>query len=220
MWNQKGIIVSCQAHEDEPLHGPQFMAQMAVAAKQGGAIGIRANGVADIATIKEHVDLPIIGILKKNYPGYLPMITPTLEDALAVSYAGAQIIAMDCTKSSRPDGRSLKEIIEALREQTDCKVMADISTLEEGQYAFAAGVDYLGTTLCGYTEETKHEDKPAFSLMKQLVQQLPLPVIAEGGIACPEHVERAFEIGVSWVVIGSAITRPQSITKQFVSKVQ
>lgn len=220
MWNQKGLIVSCQAHEGEPLHGPQFMAAMAVAAEQGGAIGIRANGVADIATIKKHVNLPIIGILKKEYPGFTPKITPTLEDALAVAYAGAEVIALDCTRHPRPDGRSLKETVQAIRDQTGCKIMADIATVEEGEYAVDAGVDYLGTTLCGYTEETKHVQQPAFSLMEQLVQQLPLPVIAEGGISLPEHVERAFEIGVSWVVIGTAITRPQAITERFVKAVK
>lgn len=216
MWNQKGIIVSCQAHKDEPLHGPQYMSEMAIAAVQGGAIGIRACGVADIACIKEHVDIPIIGIQKNQYSGYIPIITPTLEDALAVAYAGADVIALDCTKNDRPDERSLKQTVQALHKRTDCKIMADIATFEEGQYAFDAGVDYLGTTLSGYTEETKNLQKPNFPLMRKLVQHLPLPIIAEGSISLPEHVQRAFNIGVSWVVIGSAITRPKYITERFV----
>lgn len=220
MWKQKGIITSCQAERGGPLYGPQFMAEMAAATVKGGAIGIRANGVADIAYIKERVDVPLIGILKRRYPGYAPYITPTLQDALAVAYAGADVIALDCTKNARPDGLTLKETVQALHEQTDCKIMADIATFHEGQYAFRAGVDYLGTTLYGYTEETKHLQKPGFTLMEQLVQRLPLPVIAEGGIETPEHVERAFEIGVSWVVIGTAITNPRQITKRFTEAVK
>ncbi|WP_062108707.1 N-acetylmannosamine-6-phosphate 2-epimerase [Bacillus niameyensis] len=220
MWKKRGIIVSCQAQKGDPLHGPQFMGQMALAAKQGGAVGIRANGMADIAYIKENVGLPVIGILKKHYPNYTPFITPTLEDALSVAYAGADIIAMDCTKNDRPDGRSLKETVQAIHAQTGCKIMADIATYEEGQYAFESGVDYLGTTLYGYTEETKHLQPPGFTLMKQLVDRLPLPVIAEGGISSPEHVKQAFDIGVSWVVIGAAITRPQYITEKFANAVE
>lgn len=217
MWEQKGIIVSCQAHEDEPLHGPHFMGEMAIAAHQGGAIGIRANGLADIAHIKERVSIPVIGLLKRKYSGYTPFITATLKDALAISYAGAEVIAMDCTKEPRPDGYNLRETIQIVHEQTNCKVMADISTLEEGIYAFQSGADYVGTTLFGYTKETKGLKKPAFSLMKQLVQNLPLPVIAEGGIGCPEHVEQAYDLGVSWVVVGSSITRPKYITEKFVN---
>lgn len=220
MWKQNGVIVSCQAHEDEPLHGPQYMAQMAIAAEQAGAIGVRACGVADIAYIKEHIDIPVIGILKKEYPGYIPIITPTLSDAFSVAYAGADVIAMDCTKHSRPDGQSLKETVQEIRRQTECKIMADIATFEEGKYAYEAGVDYLGTTLVGYTEETKNVKQPGFSLMNKLVKNLPLPVIAEGGLTLPEHVEKAFNIGVSWVVVGTAITRPKYIAEQFIKVIK
>src|SRR5699024_5011590 len=100
-----------------------------------------------------------------------------------------------------------------------CKIMADISTLEEAEYAFKSGVDYIGTTLAGYTKETRHVQKPAFSLMKDLVNKFPLPIIAEGGIETPEHVMRIFKMGISWIVIGSAITRPQYITEKLVNSI-
>lgn len=219
MWKEKGIIVSCQADKHGPLYGPQFMAEMAEAAVQGGAIGIRANGVADIAYIKERVNVPIIGLNKKRYPGYIPFITPTLEDALAVAYSGAEVIAIDCSKHDRPDGLSLKETIESLKEQTKCKIMADIATIEEAKYAYESGADYLGTTLHGYTEETKNFQLPGFSLMEQLVSNFPIPVIAEGGISTKEHIEKAFSIGVNWIVIGTAITSPREITKDLVTAV-
>lgn len=216
MWKDKGIIVSCQADKGAPLYGPHYMREMALAAVQGGAIGIRANGVADIAYIKEKVDVPIIGIQKKHYPGYIPFITPTLKDALAVAYAGADVIAIECTKFDRPDGYSLEETIKLLKYETNCKVMADISTIEEAKFAYDSGVDYLGTTLYGYTKETEHLQIPGFSLMEQLVNSFPIPVIAEGGISSPDHVKKAFNIGVSWIVIGTAITSPIDITKCFV----
>ncbi|MFK9093803.1 N-acetylmannosamine-6-phosphate 2-epimerase [Bacillus salipaludis] len=219
MWNKKGIIVSCQANIGDPLHGPHFMAEIAKAVVKGGAIGIRANGVTDVAFIKQCVNVPIIGILKKNYPGYLPYITPTLEDALAVSYAGADIIAMDCTKSPRPDGSTVSEIVRVLHEKTNCKVMADIATIEEAMFAYESGVDYVGTTLFGYTEETKHLKQPCFSLMKELVEKLPIPIIAEGGVNHPELVKKAFETGVSWVVIGRTITSPKFLTERFVKAI-
>jgi len=215
----EGIIVSCQAHTNEPLHGPHFMGQMAIAAEQGGAIGIRACGISDIAYIKQCVDIPVIGILKKHYENFKPVITPTLDDALAVAYAGADIIAIDCTTNDRPDGRGLKETIARIKSKTDCKVMADIATLEEGKYAFACGADYIATTLFGFTKETKGYKAPGFSLMKQLVANIPIPIIAEGGIAYPSQAKQAFEIGVSWVVVGTAITRPQNITESFVNSV-
>lgn len=41
-------------------------------------------------------------------------------------------------------------------------------------------------------------------------------VIAEGNINTPEKVRRVMDLGVYSVVVGSAITRPQIITKQFV----
>lgn len=209
-----GLVVSCQALEHEPLHGNGHMAAMALAAKQGGAVGIRANGPADIRQIKEKVDLPIIGIWKKHYEGFDAFITPTNEDARSVSEAGADIIAVDATEQTRP--QKLEELVEYIQHVLGKKVMADISTLKEGKNAHKLGFDYISTTLSGYTSYTKDRAQPDFSLLEELIKEVSTPVVAEGNFGSPEQAKKALEIGAAFVVVGGAITRPQLITKSFV----
>lgn len=209
-----GLVVSCQALEHEPLHGNGHMAAMALAAKQGGAVGIRANGPSDIRQIKEKVDLPIIGIWKKDYEGFDAFITPTTEDAKSVAEAGADIIAVDATEQTRP--QKLEELVEYIQDVLGKKVMADISTLSEGKNAHELGCDYIGTTLSGYTSYTKDRVQPDFSLIEELIKEVSTPVVAEGNIGNPEQAKKALEIGAAFVVVGGAITRPQLITKSFV----
>jgi N-acylglucosamine-6-phosphate 2-epimerase len=210
----QGLVVSCQALEDEPLHGPHHMAAMAVAAQMGGAAGIRANGTRDIAAIKQAVDLPIIGLIKRSLPGFEVYITPTLEDALAVHEAGAAIVALDGTARARPDHRSLEQTIRELHAQ-GVLVMADISTLEEGVYAAAAGADYVSTTLSGYTPYSRQEEGPDLELISELKSRISTPVAAEGRIRNPEEAWKAIQAGADFVVVGAAITRPQQITASF-----
>lgn len=210
-----GLIVSCQALDSEPLHGSEFMAAMALAAKIGGAVGIRANGYSDIKRIKEKVDLPIIGILKKHYPGYDAFITTTKADAQLVADAGADIIAIDATDRSRAE--DLQELIDFIKDNLNKKVMADVSTLEEGIRAETMGCDFVGTTLAGYTVKTQHlKNGAAFELLENLVKAVNVPIIAEGRIETPEDARKALELGAFFVVVGGAITRPQEITKRFV----
>lgn len=209
-----GLVVSCQALEHEPLHGNGHMAAMALAAKQGGAVGIRANGPSDIRQIKEKVDLPIIGIWKKDYEGFDAFITPTTEDAKSVAEAGADIIAVDATEQTRP--QKLEEMVEYIQHVLGKKVMADISTLSEGKNAHELECDYISTTLSGYTSYTKDRAQPDFSLLEELIKEVSTPVVAEGNFGSPEQAKKALEIGAAFVVVGGAITRPQLITKSFV----
>src|SRR5699024_4331065 len=91
---EKGaLIVSCQALEEEPLHSSFIMSKMALAAKQGGARGIRANTCVDIEAIKKEVDLPIIGIIKKNYGDHPVYITPTMVEVDQLMETGVNVIA-------------------------------------------------------------------------------------------------------------------------------
>ncbi len=207
------LIVSCQALEDEPLHGAQIMAKMAIAAKIGGAVAIRANGPADIRAIKQAVDLPVIGLYKQGVSGVF--ITPTFEAAAEIAEAGADVIALDCTDRPRPDGLALTELLKLIQRDLRLPIFADVSTLKEAQAAADAGVAMAAPTLSGYTESSPALEGPDFDLLAQMADTLPIPVIAEGRIHTPEQARRALELGAWSVVVGSAITRPRTITARF-----
>lgn len=206
---KKGLIVSCQALPDEPLHSPFIMGRMALAAKQAGAVGIRANGIEDIKAIKKEVDLPIIGIIKKNYLGMKSYITPTKTELDALAKEGVDVIALDATVDA--DIELLKVL---KKDYPNQKFMADISTVEEGINAEKLGFDYIGTTLVGYTEQSKGMDN--FKVLENLVKLCNTPVIAEGNFDTPEKAKKALDIGAYTVVVGGAITRPQQIAKKFI----
>lgn len=209
-----GLIVSCQALADEPLHGGAMMARMAAAAEEGGASGIRANGAADVRAIKQTVSLPVIGIVKRNYPDSAVYITPTLREIDELLEAGADIIAFDATRQSRPENYTLEQIAAYLNANKAVS-MADISILEEALYAESLGVSCVSTTLSGYTPYSRQQEGPNLELLGMCAQRLKIPVIAEGRISKPSQVEEALDLGAHAVVVGSAITRPQLITRQF-----
>ena len=213
----RGIIVSCQALPGEPLHGRGMMAAMAQAAKEGGAVGIRANGVEDIAAIRRQVALPVIGIVKAEYPGSPVYITPTEAEVEALLQAGAEIVALDATARPRPQGQSLEEFFLPLRQRHPGQLfMADCATLEEARRAQALGFDLVGTTLCGYTQDTLGTPIPSLPLLEATTRELSVPVIAEGGIWEREQLRQVFAYPVHAAVIGTAITRPREITRRFV----
>lgn len=208
----KGLIVSCQALQDEPLHSAFIMSKMALAAKEGGAVGIRANGVEDIKAIKSEVDLPVIGIIKINYDGLKPYITPTMKEVDALVESKVDVVAVDATMDQT------EEFLKSLKEKyPNQKFMADISTIEEGLRAEAIGFDYIGTTLVGYTEQSKGLNN--FDVLEGLVEKCKKPVVAEGNFDTPEKARKALEAGAYTVVVGGAITRPQLITKKFSEEV-
>jgi N-acylglucosamine-6-phosphate 2-epimerase len=210
------LVVSCQARPDNPLHGPVHMAAMARAAEQGGAGGIRANGVADIRAIRAATRLPLIGILKRFDPRFPVAITPDLASAFAVAEAGADAIALDATARPR-DGEPVEELIPLVRARTGRPVMADVATLEEGLRAVSLGADAVATTLSGYTDETAAPPGagPDLDLVAALVAALRVPVVAEGPFWTSQAVRAAFELGAYAVVVGTAITNPREITKRF-----
>lgn len=212
----RGLIVSCQARADNPLHGPQFMGPMALAARDGGAIAIRANGPADISAVKA-AGLPVIGIHKVFSPNHPVYITPSLAAVEAIVAAGAEVVALDCTARPR-DGESPDRLVRRALD-LGVEVFADISTLEEGLAAADFGATYVATTLSGYTAAT--EPKPAepdLVLLEALAARLAIPVIAEGRYNTPGLVHRAFELGAHAVVVGTMITNPREITRLFVSE--
>lgn len=212
------LVVSCQALADEPLHSSYIMSKMAVAAKLGGAVGIRANGYEDILAIKQEVDLPVFGIVKRDYPDSKVYITATMKEVDELVKAGAEIIAVDATDQLRPNGQTLDEFyFEIKKKYPDQLLMADISTFEEGIKAYKLGFDLVATTLAGYTSYTESDALPNVKLVQSLAEVLDIPVMAEGGYWRTEDLEEALLAGAHACIVGSAITRPMEITKRFVS---
>jgi putative N-acetylmannosamine-6-phosphate epimerase len=208
-----GLVVSCQAPPGDPLHGPAFMAAMARAAVLGGAAGIRANGLADVAAVRRAVDVPVIGLWKDGSEGVY--ITPTLRHALAVARAGADVVAVDATGRPRPDGSTVAEVVAALGRAAGCLVMADVATLDEGVAAASAGADLVATTLSGYTPDSPSRTGPDLELVAALAARVDVPVVAEGRVGTPEQARAALDAGAFAVVVGSAITRPAHVTARF-----
>lgn len=212
------LIVSCQALPHEPLHSSFIMGRMALAAKEGGASGIRANTKEDIAEIKSQVDLPVIGIVKRDYENCSVYITPTMKEIDELMEVKPEIIAMDATTDRRPGGTTLDEFFAQVRKQYPNQLfMADCSTVEEALHADELGFDFIGTTMVGYTKQSRHLkiEENDFEVLRKIVAKVKHPVIAEGNINTPEKAKRVIELGAFAVVVGSIITRPQLITKSF-----
>lgn len=216
---KNGLIVSCQALEDEPLHSSFIMGRMALAAKMAGASGIRANTVEDIKEIRKNVDLPIIGIIKKDYDNSEIYITPTMDEIDKLVASGVEIIATDASNSKRPNHDGIDAFYKEIRAKyPHIRLMADCSTIEEAIHADKLGFDYIGTTMVGYTPQSKGHKIEAddFKILREIIKSCDHPVIAEGNIDTPEKAKRVLELGALTVVVGGAITRPQNIAKKFV----
>ncbi len=213
------IIVSCQATPGEPLYDPcrSVMPLMARAAKAAGAKVIRTSSVRDIVGIKEETGLPVIGLIKREYPGYEGRITMTMREVDECMEAFSDIISIDCTDTVRGDGLTAPEFLKQVKAKyPNSIIMADCATLEEAKAAFAGGADLVGSTMNGYTAATADcKDGPNFELVQQMVEALPCPVIAEGRIHTPEQARRMLDIGAWAVVVGGAITRPLEIAQRF-----
>jgi putative N-acetylmannosamine-6-phosphate epimerase len=209
------LLVSCQAAPGDPLENTDALRRIAKAALRGGAAGLRINSPEHIAAIRQDTDLPIIGI-RKQYFGDKLRITPDFASAAALAAAGASIIALDCTKRSWPAGEPWQEIIQRIHTELRLPVMADVATLEEALAAEAAGADFAGPTLHGYTEDTLGHDTFNWDLLAEMYRRLRIPIIAEGHISTPEDARRAVLSGAWCVVVGSAITRPGTITANFI----
>ncbi|MGW3495637.1 N-acetylmannosamine-6-phosphate 2-epimerase [Streptomyces sp. NPDC001020] len=210
------LVVSCQAYPGEPMRSPTIMAAMAQAVIEGGAKGVRAQGLEDLQAIRPLIDVPLIGLLKRGSHGVF--ITPTVQDAVDCVAAGADIVALDGTRRERPDGRPLRDSIDAVHE-AGALVMADCGSVNDAMYSTAAGADCVGTTLAGYTGERPATRGPDLDLIAELVARVHVPVIAEGRIRHPDDASACLAAGAYAVVVGSAITHPTRITKTFMERI-
>lgn len=217
------MIISCQALEGEPLYVEEesIMYLMARAAKRAGTPAIRTNSVRDVVAIKKETGLPVIGLIKIQYPGYDSYITPTMKEIDELVEAGADVVALDCTMRKRGDGTTINEFLAQIREKyPELILMADISNYEEGVNAWKCGVDIVGTTMSGYTPYTTQKDGPDYELMHRLSQDIDIPVIGEGKIHSPQQAVKALETGAWAIVVGGAITRPLEIAQRFMKAIE
>ncbi len=220
---KSGLIVSCQALSHEPLHSSYIMGRMAAAAKEGGAQGIRANSKEDIIEIKKTVDLPVIGIVKRDYDDSKVFITATMKEIDELAESGCEMVALDATDRVRPNGETLETFVQKIRAAyPELLLMADTSTIEEAKKAEELGFDCVSTTLMGYTEKSEGHNiaDNDFERLKTILKEVSVPVIAEGHVDTPEKAKRCLELGVHAVVVGSAITRPQLIAEKFATAMQ
>lgn len=214
-----GLIASAQAYPGEPMRDPRTMDQVAQACVEGGAVAIRAQGLADLALINQHVDVPVIGLWKDGHEGVF--ITPTLTHAIAVAGTGCEIVALDATRRARPDGRTFAQTVEEFKAACPgVLVMADCGSLEDARAAQDAGADLLGTTLAGYTGERPKTEGPDVELIDEVLAMAKVPVIVEGRVHTPAQAADAIARGAWAVVVGTAITHPTTITSWFVDAVR
>lgn len=219
----RGLVVSCQALRDEPLYGGNTIPKMALAALQGGAVGIRANTVRDINAIHRFTQgqLPIIGLIKRVYADSPIYITPTLKEVKALIGSECKVIALDATLRPRPGGVKLGELVSYIRDHSEKAIMADIATFDEAMNAEALGFDYISTTMRSYTEETQGFEIPDPEFCGQLLDNIVnATVVAEGGINSFAALRSVLDAGVDHIIIGGAITRPQNITRVFVNVIE
>ena len=217
------LIVSCQALPYEPLHSSFIMGRMALAAMQGGAKGIRANTKEDIAEIKKNVDLPIIGIVKRDYADSEIYITPTMKEIRELMEVKPDIIALDATDRLRPEGKTLDEFFHEIKQAYPQQLlMADCATFAECVHADELGFDFIGTTMVGYTPASKglKIDADDFKILRDVLKTVKHRVICEGNIDSPEKARHVLDLGAYCVVVGSSITRPQLITKKYAQAIE
>lgn len=214
------MIVSCQALPGEPLYVEEksVMYLMARAGKMAGTPAIRTSSIRDVIAIKEETGLPVIGLVKVQYPGFESYITPTMKEVDELAEAGSDVIALDCTLRQRGDGKTVNEFVSEVREKyPDQILMADISTYEEGVNAWKLGMDIVGTTMSGYTAYSPKIEGPDYELVRRLSQTIDVPVIGEGKIHYPEQAVKVLEAGAHAIVVGGAITRPLEIANRFMN---
>jgi len=217
---KNGLIVSCQSEGDDPFNTPEGVTAFAIAAFMGGATAIRSEGVEKIKSIKETVRLPIIGLLKSTYPDGYVKITGSFGEVEKLLETGCDMIAVDGTFRERAHFTG-PDFVAEIKSRYSCVIMADIATVDEAIACENSGADCISSSLNGYTPYTiQNDSNPNFYIIKQLIQKVKIPVIAEGRINTPVDAKKMLECGAWAVVAGTAITRPRVITQWYVSELK
>ncbi|MBV8637168.1 MAG: putative N-acetylmannosamine-6-phosphate 2-epimerase [Candidatus Eremiobacteraeota bacterium] len=211
-----GLIVSVQAWPGSAIDDPYVLAAMAAAAEANGAVAVRMQGVANLLAARARVRIPIVGIIKREYEGFEPYITPTLAEVREIAATGAEIIAFDATGRPRPGAVTVEDLVAAIHAEGRL-AMADCATEDDGVCAQFAEADIVATTLCGYTAQTKGTPLPSLTFLRRLAE-LDTFVIAEGGVARPDDLARAFAAGADAVVVGTAITNIDALVREFAAR--
>jgi N-acylglucosamine-6-phosphate 2-epimerase len=208
-----GLIVSVQAWKGSALDDPHVIAALARAAQESGAVAVRVAGEAHLRAVRKRVEIPIVGLIKREYEGYAPYITPTLDEVAEVVACGAEIVAFDTTARPRPGGATIAAIVDAIA-SAGRVAMADCATFSDAERAAALGAPIVATTLCGYTPETAGQLLPALQLVRALAA-LDAFVVCEGGVTAPGEVRTALDAGADAVVVGTAITNVDWLVRRF-----
>ncbi|HDR1022530.1 TPA: N-acetylmannosamine-6-phosphate 2-epimerase [Pasteurella multocida] len=210
-----GLIASCQPVDNGPMDSPEIVAAMAQASVIGGAAGLRIEGIENLKAVRKVVNVPIIGIVKRDLEDSPVRITPFLKDVEDLAAAGADIIAFDGTHRVRPT--TIEETVKRIKE-LGCLAMADCSNFEEGMHCQNLDVEIIGSTMSGYTGGEVPAE-PDYQLVKDL-KAAGCRVMAEGRYNTPELAKVAIEIGAYSVTVGSALTRLEHIVSWFADSVK
>jgi putative N-acetylmannosamine-6-phosphate epimerase len=191
-----------------------FVVGFALAARDGGARGLRIQGARNVAAVTKACDLPVIGLIKRDLPDSPVRITVLLEDVHALADVGAPIIAFDATARPRPV--AVPALIAAIHAHGRL-AMADCADIAEMRAAVAAGADFVASTMSGYTGGAVPAG-PDLELVREGAK-LGAPLFAEGRYNTPVLAAAAIEAGAHAVVVGTAITRPEAITAWYAAAV-
>jgi putative N-acetylmannosamine-6-phosphate epimerase len=206
------LVASVQATEKSATDHPETLLRLARASVAEGVTILRLEGLKNVRAIKPVVQKPVIGLLKRRYPGSDVYITPTLEDADTMIDEGCEIIAIDATDRQRPRSTELERLIPHIKRRK-ALVMADCDTLEAAIRAVELGADFVGTTLAGYTKARAATKGPDLELLRDIISRVNVPVFAEGRYTERWQVETALRMGAVAVVVGGALNDPVKQTR-------
>ena len=213
------IVASVQAPTGSPLANTESIVRLAEASLSEGVRVLRLEGIENIHHVHATFNVPIIGLIKRGYPGSEVFITATKREVCELLESDCKVIALDGTERSRSDGSSLAELV-AMIHSNGKLAIADCDTVKSVEHSAAAKADLIGTTLAGYTADSPHTSRPDLAFLRKALAIAKRPVLAEGRYSRPEEVHSALRMGAKGVVIGGALNDPIKQTRTFVRTVE